>query len=167
MGSAEWLDPGQQAAWRGFLRSHAELSATLNRELLNESGLSIQDYGVLVALSESSSGRMRSFELGRILAWEKSRVSHHITRMVSRGLVTRVKCPTDQRGAFVEITPRGRKAIASAAPGHVASVRRYFVDLMSAKELETLTRITDKISSAVESSSACRETRNELDQVSE
>src|ERR1700722_16442181 len=136
MNDPDWLAPQEQTAWRGVLRAHAQLSAALGRGLLEDAGLSIQDYAVLVELSESAEGRMRPFELGRELAWEKSRLSHHITRMIERDLVKREKCPTDQRGAFVAITPRGRKAISAAAPGHAAAVRRYFIDLLTPTEIE-------------------------------
>jgi DNA-binding MarR family transcriptional regulator len=126
-----------------------------------ESGLSIQDYAVLVALSEAEGGRMRAFELGRELAWEKSRLSHHITRMISRDLVRRDKCPTDQRGAFVAITAQGRKAIAAAAPGHVSAVRRYFIDQLTDKELQTLTGISTKIATAL--SETCEAAMDDCD----
>ena len=33
--------------------------------------------------------RLRPFELGALLRWEKSRVSQHLGRMEKRGLVTR------------------------------------------------------------------------------
>ncbi len=123
--------------------------AVLSRELQEESGLSSQDYGVLVALNEQPDGRMRAFELGRELAWEKSRLSHHITRMAERDLVKRMRCPTDQRGSFVAITNTGRKALQAAAPGHVAAVRRYFIDQLSASEIAALTKIAEKTSSAL------------------
>jgi DNA-binding MarR family transcriptional regulator len=142
---AEWLDSEEQTAWRGFLTTYSKLTAVLGRDLAQDSGLSIQDYGVLVALSEAKGGRLRPFELGKELVWEKSRLSHHISRMTQRGLVSRVKCDTDNRGAFVEITAVGRKVIKSAAPGHVAAVRKYFVDVLSRKEIEALISITEKV----------------------
>ena len=41
------------------------------------------------------------------MEWEKSRTSHHIARMVKRGLVVRDKCPEDGRGTFVVVTDGG------------------------------------------------------------
>jgi len=157
MSDPKWLQPEEQVAWRGFLRTYEQLSAALGRELLQDAGLSIQDYAVLVALSESPDGRMRPFELGRELVWEKSRLSHHMTRMVERDLVRREKCPTDQRGAFVAITPRGRKAISAAAPAHVAAVRHYFIDLLTPPELDTLAEISRKIGSVLSETLPCNE----------
>jgi len=146
---ANWLDPTEQVAWRGLLDIHAQLTAVLGRELLHESGLSIQDYAVLVSLSESPSERMRVLELARKLAWEKSRLSHHIARMVDRGLVRRERCRTDQRGAFVVLTAHGRRTIEAAAPGHVAAVRRWFVDLLTCDEIATLAVIAGKVAAKI------------------
>jgi DNA-binding MarR family transcriptional regulator len=150
MSDTIWLQDHEQRAWRGLLRTYERLTATLGRDLLVESGLSMQDYAVLVALSESPEGKMRAFELGSELVWEKSRVSHHIGRMIDRGLVERTTCPTDKRGAFISITPKGLSAISGAAPGHVAAVRRYFIDQLSESDLDALTRIAEKVGIALE-----------------
>ena len=155
MKSPNWLDPAEQRAWRGFIDTYTHLMAVLGKELAEESGMSVQDYAVLVALSEHPDGTMRAFELGRELAWEKSRLSHHISRMVDRQLVKRQDCPTDKRGAFVGITQKGRKAIEAAAPGHVAAVRRYFIDQLTAREIEALAKIADKVEGALAESGAC------------
>jgi DNA-binding MarR family transcriptional regulator len=77
--------------------------------------------------------------------WEKSRLSHHLTRMEQRGLVERRECPTDARGAFINLTPAGRRAIEGAAPQHVEAVREHFVDLLTEDEIDVLTRITDRV----------------------
>lgn len=141
MGDVRWLDPDEREAWRNLQLMQFQLTATLSHELAETSGLSYQDYLVLAALTDRPQGRMRAFELGRELGWEKSRLSHHISRMVERGLVTREKCDTDQRGAFVVVTRQGRKAIEAAAPGHVAGVRRHFIDHVTPTQLRTLSTV--------------------------
>jgi hypothetical protein len=45
----------------------------------------------------------------------------------------------------VVLTDAGFRVIQAAAPGHVASVRRNFIDLLSSDQLEVLTRITDTV----------------------
>jgi len=132
-----WLSARQREAWRNLALMQLQLQAQLSREL-SLHGLSYQDYLVLASLSERDDGRERIVELGRELGWEKSRASHHISRMCERGLVEKQRCPTDQRGLFVNLTPEGRRAIAAAAPGHVASVRRHFIDLLSDRQLATM-----------------------------
>ena len=124
---------------------HLQLTGVLSHELAEQSGMSYQDYIVLAVLTGQPDGAMRAFELGREIGWEKSRLSHHISRMTERGYVTKRKCKTDQRGAFVVVTPKGRRAIEAAAPGHVAGVRRHFVDLLSAKELQTVAAVASAV----------------------
>jgi len=48
--------------------------------------------------------------------------------MAGRGLVRKEKCESDRRGAFVVVTPQGRREIEAAAPSHAAAVRRPFID---------------------------------------
>ena len=126
------------------------LSAALNRQLARDSNLSTADYAVLVQLSESVGARLRARDLVVALTWEKSRLSHHIRRMESRGLVSRQECPTDGRGAFIALTPVGRSAIEQAAPGHVTAVRHYFVDLLTAEQLELIAEIGEAIGDRLE-----------------
>jgi DNA-binding MarR family transcriptional regulator len=139
-----WLSEDERRAWRNFSLMQFQLVALLGREL-GAAGLSYPDYLVLAHLSDCPDGRVRLVELGHDLGWEKSRVSHHITRMEQRGFVERVKCPTDQRGWFVAMTEQGRDAIAQAAPGHVAVVRKYFVDLLTERQLKTLDTIAQTV----------------------
>jgi DNA-binding MarR family transcriptional regulator len=121
------------------------LEGALARQLGAESGLSYPDYLVLVALTESPRGRMRLFELGSVLGWEKSRLSHHISRMVDRGLVTKEPCESDRRGAHVLVTKLGRKEIEAAAPGHVAAVRRLFIDRLTLDQLDAIAAAVDAV----------------------
>ena len=139
-----WLDERERNAWRSLSLMNLQLTAALNRDLAG-SDLSLQDYGVLAHLSELDGGMVRMNELGHSLGWEKSRVSHHISRMEGRRLVRRARCPSDGRGWFVEITAEGRAAIAGAAPGHVAAVRRHFVDLLTPAQLSELDRIATRV----------------------
>ena len=138
MSETHWLDERQQAAWRAMLQMHARLNAELAKRLAAGSSLSYQDYEVLVALTDQPDGRLRLYELGELLGWEKSRLSHHISRMTERGLVKKVRCDTDRRGSFVALTPRGRREIEAAAPGHVAAVRELFVDRLSPDQLDAI-----------------------------
>src|SRR3546814_8295565 len=84
MDQTRWLDEREQAAWRGLLSMQAKLGARLRRAHQRDSGLSDSDYAVLVHVSEAPEGRLRIFELGAQLEWEKSRLSHHLRRMEQR-----------------------------------------------------------------------------------
>ncbi len=140
-----WLTAEQEQVWRRWLRLNVMLPAALHRELQADAGLSLPDFDVLVHLTDSPAGRVRVSDLAHALQWEKSRVSHHVTRMQGRGLVCREECPDDARGAFVVVTPAGRAAIERAAPGHVRAVRDLIFDQLTDAELEGLDAITRKV----------------------
>jgi DNA-binding MarR family transcriptional regulator len=145
MTAARWLDAQEEHAWRSLMAMQDGLSEFLDRQLRTWCGLSNADYQVLAHLSEAPGGRLRPFELGRLLRWEKSRLSQHLSRMGHRGLVTRERCLTDQRGAVIAITARGRELIEAAAPQHIADVRSTVIDQLTAAELRTLAAIGDKV----------------------
>jgi len=140
-----WLNRRESLAWRGYLTMADLLHSQVASDLLADSGLSWADYQVLVNLSESEGHRLRMTDLAARLDWSKSRVSHQFARMESRGLVTREECPSDARGAFAVLTDAGMDEIRRAAPGHVESVRRHFIDLLEPAELDQLAAVTMKV----------------------
>ncbi|MFC0006778.1 MarR family winged helix-turn-helix transcriptional regulator [Micromonospora siamensis] len=150
MTDTRWLDEDEQRAWRAYLRMQAQLTARLGRQLQADAGLSLADYEVLVQLTDAADGRLRPFELQRCLQWEQSRLSHHLARMQRRGLVERQECAQDARGAFVAVTEAGRAAIEAAAPGHVATVRRLFLDHLDRDQLRALEQLADRVTAGVE-----------------
>jgi DNA-binding MarR family transcriptional regulator len=129
--TAAWLSDDEQQVWRTYLRMSSLLPAALNRQLQQDCGLTLPEYEVLVQLSEATDERLRPFQICDALNWEQSRLSHQLTRMERRGLVTRRECPVDGRGAFVALTTCGAKAIREAAPQHAAAVRRLIFDRLS------------------------------------
>lgn len=140
-----WLTEEEQRAWRGLLRMTSQLNARMNRQLLQDYGVSLADYDVLVVLSEAPEGRLRVFEVADALAWEQSRVSHQLARMQRRGLVAREGCASDARGAFAVLTEAGRAAIERAAPAHVETVRQLVFDGLTHDQLAALTEITTRV----------------------
>lgn len=140
-----WLTVDQQRVWRQWLSVSAELPAALHRALQADSGLSLPDFEVLVQLTDRSDGRVRVTDLATAMHWERSRLSHHVKRMASRGLVVREECPEDGRGAFVVITPAGRSAIERAAPAHAQLVGELVFDGLTDAELEGLAGVTQKV----------------------
>ena len=121
-----WLDERQQRVWLAYIRVQLRLAYEMNRQLLADSGLSLPDYDVLTALSVADGGRMPITVLAAHIGWERSRVSHHVRRMSTRGLVTCGLSAADRRVTEVTLTAQGRQALAEAAPGHVDLVRRLF-----------------------------------------
>src|SRR5437764_1067117 len=90
-----WLDERQQHLWQGYLHLNQDLFALLEQELAHDSGLSGADYRVLHPLSQSPGGVLRARELGSEIGWDRSRLSHHVSRMERRGIVVREECAED------------------------------------------------------------------------
>lgn len=140
-----WLTAEEMRAWLAFRRLRLVLSAEVNRELAKDSGLSEADYDVLSSLSDDAAGVRRLGELADRMLWSRSRLSHHITRMQDRGLVRREEVDGDARGSHIVLTPAGRTALEDAAPNHVASVRRLFIDRMTPEQIRALGDIGEAV----------------------
>jgi len=96
-------------------------------------------------LSGHPTGHMPAQELGALVQWEKSRLSHQVRRMQERGLIAREPNPADGRSAMICLLPAGRRAIQDAAPQHVHNVRRHFIDLFTPAELDTLAALHERV----------------------
>lgn len=136
----KWLNDEEAALWRTFLALEGRLHLEIQRDLKTSSGLTEPEFEVLVHLSEAD-GPLRMTALADELRWERSRVSHQVTRMAKRGLVERTSCPEDGRGAFVSPTAQGTREIELAAPSHVATVRRAFLDRLDDDDKRELARL--------------------------
>ena len=132
------MDERESRAWRGLHRLRADLTAHLARQLTRRCGLTEAEYAILVHLSEAPGQRIRSRDLCRALRWERSRLSHQVARMQTRGTVERAPCEGDARGFDVVLTDAGRAAIRAAAPVHLADVRHCMIDLLSPEQLDVL-----------------------------
>jgi DNA-binding MarR family transcriptional regulator len=157
MDSTRWLTPAEDRAWRAWLAMAERLRSQIGRDLQADSGLSDADYLVLVHLSEAEGHRLRMNDLAAHLNWSKSRLSHQLARMQSRGLVQRDGCLSDGRGAFAVLGPDGLAEIERAAPAHVASVRRHLIDVLDQAELEQLAVIAERVVDHLRGESACKE----------
>jgi len=145
MGEPRWLSDAEYRAWIGYRRMRLLLDAQIARDLARDSGLSSADYDVLSKLSEEDGRRFRLSALAARMLWSKSRLSRHISRMEERGLVLREDSPDDGRGAEIVLTARGVRAIVEAAPDHVTSVRRHFIDLLTPEELRVLGNVAERV----------------------
>jgi DNA-binding MarR family transcriptional regulator len=144
MSTNSYLNEREAALWLAYRRMNRLVQEAINSDLMTDSDLSEPDYDVLSNLSEEGNDRMRILDLGKRLRWSKSRISNHLTRMEKRGLIARETCDTDGRGAFVQLTRNGRRAIVEAAPSHVRSVRNNFFEHLTERERESLQRIANQ-----------------------
>ncbi len=112
---------------------------------LADVGLSEPDYEVLSTLSELPGRTSTLRDQAAKMRWSRSRLSRHATRMEARGLLRREPDPADGRGCFLVLTDHGMETLEVAAPAHLASVRRHFVDRLTPEDLRALERVADKL----------------------
>lgn len=149
-----WLSEEQQSAWRAWIAASSTLNHQLSADLQDLHDLTLADYEILVQLSEHPERQMRMSELAEATLASRSRLSHQVDRLVKRGLVERLECEFDKRGAFAALTDKGWKAIVTAAPDHVQSVRNYLVDVLTPAEFDALGKACRKISDHIASTTA-------------
>ncbi|MFJ2110734.1 MULTISPECIES: MarR family winged helix-turn-helix transcriptional regulator [unclassified Streptomyces] len=135
--ATRWLSDAEQCAWRTHLVVNKLLTHQLEKDL-QPFDLTMNDYEILVSLSESDDRRMRMTDLAAVTLQSKSRLSHQITRMERAGLVRRENCQSDRRGLFAVLTDAGMETMQKVAPYHVASVRKHFIDMFSPEALAEL-----------------------------
>jgi DNA-binding MarR family transcriptional regulator len=145
---AEPLNEEEQLCWRTFIESSWALHTHLEEELRADTGLSMNDYHVLVVLSEAPERRLRMGELAGRLVFSPSRITYQISSMVKRGLVRKQACPDDGRGQEAVLTDSGLAALEAAAPMHLVTVRDSFINQLDDEELAVITRVFAKVRKA-------------------
>jgi DNA-binding MarR family transcriptional regulator len=145
----EVLSIEAQEAWRGMLGATRQLGKEVGLVIQDASGLSPQDFDVLVVLLETPGQTLRSSELAAAVNWDRSRLSHHAGRLEQKGLLLREPCSTDNRGVQFRITETGIAAIRQATGPHFRAVKHLFADVLSSRQLEELIEITSIIRSHI------------------
>lgn len=135
----------QWNVWRQFFRAGRELNAALDRRLQDDVGISHPEFLVLIALWRAPDKQLRTGELAHDLNWEKSRVSHQVSRMVKRGFLERRECADDARGVWVALTDAGARVLNDSGRDHGAAISEWFLDLMDDDELEVVERVSHRI----------------------
>jgi DNA-binding MarR family transcriptional regulator len=133
-----WLTPEEQSVWRAFLDVSRLMTDQMNRQLSDDSGMSLPEYEILVALSEAPDRRLRMSELADRVLSSRSRITHTVGRMEERGHVHREACADDGRGVLCVLADAGFAVLEAAAPSHVESVRSAMFDPLTAKEVDAL-----------------------------
>lgn len=135
------LDELEQSAWQAFLRTHARVARHLEADLVATNDLPLASFDVLFQLAAAPGHRLRMNELADRVLLSRAGITRLVDRLVAEDLVARLKCASDARGAFAVLTERGLARFESARPGHMAAVRRYFLDSFSRPELATLAEL--------------------------
>jgi DNA-binding MarR family transcriptional regulator len=143
-----WLDADEMLAWRAYVDSNIPLQHVLEADL-TRFGLTSGDYEVLVRLSEATDRRLRMCDLAGQLGLSPSGLTRRLDGLVRNGLVGREPSPADRRVMLAVLTPDGYALLVKAAPHHVESVRRHFIDLLTRREIEAIGSAFAKVRAAL------------------
>ncbi len=117
--------------WHAWKHAHEAVMNGVARALQDRCGLSGADFGVLSRLVESGDGELRQQELADSMRWDKSRLSHQLSRMEARGLLSRLR--ESAKLVRVRVTIDGRVALDSARIVHANAVRAHLIDFIPEK----------------------------------
>jgi DNA-binding MarR family transcriptional regulator len=136
------VSPGEATElWLLWKRAHETVRAAVVADMTAASGLSESELSVLVCLYESG-GVLRQNAIATVLGWDRTRLSHQLTRMEQRGYVTRDKLVN---GVDVALSPEGRRTIDASVPALDASTRRHLLDRLGPDDATALKAIVERL----------------------
>ena len=138
--------PGRRGleAWRAFLEAHATLMRQLQTDLVNQTGLDLNDFDVISQLAQAG-GALRMTELAARAFSSRSGLTRRIARLVEEGLVRRTTADGDARGVVVTLTDAGAARVSETVPVHLRTVADLFVAKLDDKELAVLESALKKV----------------------
>jgi DNA-binding MarR family transcriptional regulator len=139
--SSKLLSPGELRIWHAFRLMGEDVLGRVGRDIAQATGLSGPEFGVLSRLAAIGKGEMPQQALARVMSWEKSRLSHQLTRMEERGLIERQRA--DGQTVLVVLTKVGREKLESARPIHAESVRRNLLSRLTQEQIDTIVRVSN------------------------
>lgn len=137
------LSPRETRIWSAVKNLSDTVLVRIQADIERASGLSGADFGVLSRLEDLGSGKLIQQDLATSMGWDKSRLSHHLTRMQKRKLVER---EPQGRGVLVVMLAAGRAALKVARPAHAESLRKHLLKKLTHDQAETLLTVFSKIS---------------------
>ena len=150
MAETHTLEPGEWEFWDTWMRAQRLLTRELERGLQGDCGISKAEFSLLVTLWQAAGREMRVGELSESLDWDKSRVSHQLTRMENRGFVKRTQYGADGRRAGIGLTAEGRRAAQRAVLVHAGNIRRYFLDSLTPEQAAVIRAWSEQVIDRIE-----------------
>ncbi len=141
MMSTKLLSPHELRVWHAFKLMGDDVVSRVGRDIAEATGLSGPEFGVLSRLAALGKGEMRQQRLAEMMDWDKSRLSHQLTRMKQRGLIERRSA--DKSTVLVVLTKHGRERLEAARPIHAKSVRRNLLSRLSEEQIATIVRVSN------------------------
>ena len=129
-----------------LLGAHATLTRQLSAQLLEDHGLTMSEYEVLLLLSREPEHSLRRIDLSREVRLSPSGITRMLDRLETTGLVEKGACAKDARVTYAVLTEAGMKKLRECTPDHVDAIERLIGERLSEEEVETLGRMLGRLS---------------------
>ena len=120
----------------------------LERRMLEQHGLALSWYDVLLQLADGSDERLRMGELAESVLLTRSGITRLVDRMIEAGLVVREPCPGDRRGHYAVITQKGKDTIEKVGPDHFKDAWKVFLGHINGEEAVLMGKVFDRVLAA-------------------
>jgi MarR family transcriptional regulator, 2-MHQ and catechol-resistance regulon repressor len=129
-----------------LLGAHATLTRQLSVQLVEEHGLTMSEYEVLLLLSREPEHAMRRIDLSREVRLSPSGITRMLNRLEVTGLVEKGSCSEDARVTYAVLTEAGMEKLRECSPDHFAAVERLIGERLSDEEVESLGELLGRLS---------------------
>src|SRR3954447_10974675 len=125
-------------AWPLLLRTHAATTRQMDADLIAAHRLTLNDYEVLLHLSQAPERRLRRVDLADRVLLTQSGITRLLSGLEQSGFVERASCASDGRVVYAQLTDEGYAKLRAASETHLDGIRRLFSSRFSAEELDSL-----------------------------
>ncbi len=150
MHETEWLTDDEREAWLSLVALMFKMPGIVERQLIEDEGLSLAEYLVLAMLSEAPDRSHRMSDLAAATYTGQSRLSRIVARLERHGFVRRSANEQDRRVVVATLTEEGWQKIRQGAPRHVAHVREIIFDRLSSGQVDQIAEIGHALTEAAE-----------------
>jgi DNA-binding MarR family transcriptional regulator len=136
------------ALWLQWKRTTERLKKAVVADVTAAAPVSDVELTVLVLLDEAG-GALRQSALVATTGWDRTRASHLLQRMETRGYLARERL---RNGVELQLAPGGQDVLASTRPMLRGAVERHLLSKLSAADLHNLQQILDRLGPATPTS---------------
>lgn len=136
------LDDNERSLWFAWKHAHEVVRTRVAEGVTAATGLSDPDVAILIRVADAG-GSLRQNQLAARMGWDRTRLSHQISRMEIRGLVVRRKL---DNGMEISLSRTGQDMVDLAQPIHAAAVRQHLIDPFTPAQIAQLREALRRIS---------------------
>lgn len=138
--------PAALRLWLATVAAHEDLADVLAGAVGDGRSVSADVIAILLPLAEAHGLRLRMNELADRSHLTPSGLTRRIDRLEAEGLVGRVSCPADRRGAHAQLTPLGLATVRRAAEHFGAVLEQHVAARLAPDETAALSDLLGRLS---------------------